>query len=168
MRRPAPLEPWFAWLLVGWLVFGYLFFSAIGVREPRHGMMIAFPLMVFAVLAIHRVLPRWAAQATIAGLGVATFLYSLFLYPPPRVEGYAKVADYVAQHAPKNAVILFSGYRDGNFVFDLRTHEERRDISTIRADKLLLRIAVERIRGVSEVNLDEKQIATHFANTGSA
>jgi Dolichyl-phosphate-mannose-protein mannosyltransferase len=165
-RRTAPLEPWFAWLLVGWLVCGYLFFSAIGVREPRHGMMMAFPLMVFAVLAVHRLLPRWAGPAATAGLGAATFVYSLVLYPPPKIEGYAKVANYVALHAPKNAVVLFSGYRDGNFVFDLRTHEERRDISTIRADKLLLRIAVERIRGVGQADLDQKQIADALREYG--
>ena len=165
-RRPAPLDPWFAWLLVGWIAFGYLFFSTIGVREPRHGMMLAFPLVVFTVLAVHRALPHWAAQAATASLGIATFIYSLILYPPPRIEGYANVADYVALHAPKNAVILFSGYRDGNFVFNLRTHEERRDIWTIRADKLLLRIAVERIRGVSQANLDETQIADALREYG--
>jgi 4-amino-4-deoxy-L-arabinose transferase-like glycosyltransferase len=159
-RKTAPLDPGFAWLLVGWFVFGYLFFSAIGDRSPRYGIMLAFPLMVFAVLAMHWVLPRWAAPAATAGLGIATFLYSLILYPPPQIEGYANVAGYIALRAPKNAVVLFSGYRDGNFVFDLRTHEERRDISTIRADKLLLRIPVgERIRGVGQANLDEKQIA---------
>ncbi|HEV2100019.1 MAG TPA: glycosyltransferase family 39 protein [Stellaceae bacterium] len=165
-RRSAPLEPWFAWLLVGWLVFGYLFFSAIGVREPRHGIMIAFPLTVFAVLALHRALPQGIAPPAVAGLGFAVFLYSLLLYPAPRIEGYANIADYVAQHAPKNAVVLFSGYRDGNFIFDLRTHEERRDISTIRADKLLLRIAVERVRGVAQADLDEKQIADALREYG--
>ena len=166
LRRPAPLEPWFARLLVGWLAVGYLFFSAIGVREPRHGMMIGFPLAVLAVLAIHRALPRGIAPAAVAGLGIAVFLYSLLLYPPPRIEGYAEIADYVAQHAPKNAVVLFSGYRDGNFVFDLRTHEGRRDISTFRADKLLLRIAVERVRGVAQADLDEKQIADALREYG--
>jgi 4-amino-4-deoxy-L-arabinose transferase-like glycosyltransferase len=166
LRRPAPLEPWLSWLLAGWLVFSYLFFSIIGVREPRHGMMIGFPLVLFAVLAVHRILPLWIAPAAIAGLGAAVFLYSLIIDRPPRIEGYADVADYVAQHAPKNAVVLFSGYRDGNFVFDLRTHEERRDISTIRADKLLLRIAVERVRGVGQANLDEKQIVDALREYG--
>jgi 4-amino-4-deoxy-L-arabinose transferase-like glycosyltransferase len=165
-RRPAPLDPWFAWLLVGWIVFGYLFFSTIGVREPRHGMMLAFPLIIFIVLVVHRTLPQGAAQATIASLGIATFMYSLIFYPPPRIEGYASVADYVALYAPKNAIVLFSGYRDGNFIFNLRTHEERRDIWTIRADKLLLRIAVERIRGVNQANLNEKQIADALREYG--
>jgi hypothetical protein len=165
-RRPAPLDPWFAWMLVGWLVFGYLFFSVIDARESRYGIKIAFPLMVFAVLAVHRVLPRWVAPSATAGLGVATLLYSMILYPPFAVEGYADVVDYVALHAPRNAVVLFSGYRDGNFVFDLRTHEERRDISTLRADKLLLRVAEDRIRGVGQASLDEKQIADALREYG--
>lgn len=166
LRRFTPLEPWFARLLALWLGFGYLFFSAIGVREPRHGMMLAFPLVVFAIVALHRLLPGRLAPPAATGLGAATLLYSLVLDPVPAVHGYEKVADYIASHAPANAVIVFSGYRDGNFVFDLRTHEERRDISTIRADKLLLRIAVERARGVAQADLDEKQIAETLRELG--
>jgi len=165
-RRAAPLDPALAWLLLGWLIFGYLFFSAIAVREPRHGIMIAFPLAMFAVVAVHRLLPVRLAPTTVAGLGAATLLYSVTFDPPPRVVGYAEVADYVAAHAPKNGVILFSGYRDGNFVFDLRTHEERRDLWTIRADKLLLRIAIERARGVAQTDSDEKQIAAALRDYG--
>jgi hypothetical protein len=164
--RTAPLEARVAWLLLGWLAFGYLFFSAIEVREPRHGMMIAFPLVVCAVLALDRALPQWAAPAAIASLGIGTLLYSLVFYPPPRIEGYAQVADFVANQAPKNGVILFSGYRDGNFVFALRTHQERRDLSTIRADKLLLRVAVERVRGIGEANLDQREIAQALRDYG--
>jgi Dolichyl-phosphate-mannose-protein mannosyltransferase len=165
-RRSAPLEATLARLLPGWLAFGYLFFSGISDREPRHGITIAFPLVVFAVVAAHRALPGRAAPVAIAGLGIATFLYSLIFYPPPRIEGYAEVADYVATHAPKGGVILFSGYRDGNFVFDLRSHEDRRDLWTIRADKLLLRIAVERVRGVEQANFDEKQIGDALREYG--
>jgi len=166
LRRILPLEPWFAALLVGWLGFGYVFFSSIGVRESRHGLMLGFPLVLFAVLALPRFLPARLAPAAAAALGAATFLYSLVFYPPPTVEGYRAVTDYVAQHAPPNAVIMFSGYRDGNFVFDLRTHEERSDVSTIRTDKLLLRMAVERERGIGQADLDEKQIAAFLREFG--
>jgi 4-amino-4-deoxy-L-arabinose transferase-like glycosyltransferase len=165
-RRTEPLGRCLTWLFLGWLVFGYLFFSAIDVREPRHGMMVAFPLVVFTALAIHRMLPEWAAPGMVAMLGIVTLSYSVIFFPPPRIEGYAQVADYVALHAPKDGVILFSGYRDGNFVFDLRTHEERRDLSTIRADKLLLRIAVERLRGVGQANLDEQEITAALRDYG--
>jgi 4-amino-4-deoxy-L-arabinose transferase-like glycosyltransferase len=165
-RRADPLDPALAWLLLGWLIFGYLFFSAIAVREPRHGIMIAFPLAMFAVVAVHRLLPGRLAPAAVAGLGATTLLYSVTFDPPPRIVGYAEVADYVAAHAPKNGVILFSGYRDGNFVFDLRTHEERRDLWTIRADKLLLRIAIERARGVAQTDSDQKHITAALRDYG--
>jgi 4-amino-4-deoxy-L-arabinose transferase-like glycosyltransferase len=164
-RRAAPLEPWLAWFLLAWFVFGYLFFSAIDVRETRHGLMMAFPLLIFAVLALHRILPQLAAPAATMALGLGTFGYSLLFYPVPAVDGYAAVANYVAAHAPKNAVVLFSGYRDGNFIFDMRT-EKRRDISIIRADKLLLRVAVERRRGVGQAKLDQQQIAQELRTYG--
>jgi len=166
LRRTRPLEPWLAGLLVGWLGFGYIFFSAIGVREPRHGLMIALPLVLFALLALHRFLPTRLAQATALALGAGTFVYGLTFSSPPVVRGYRALADYVAEHAPRKAVVMFSGYRDGNFVFDLRTHENRRDISIIRADKLLLRIAVERERGVGQADLDEQQIAAFLRDLG--
>ena len=166
LRRVQPLEPWLAGLLVGWLGFGYIFFSAMGVREPRHGLMIAFPLVLFALLALHRFLPTRLAQTTAVTLGAGTFVYSLVFSSPPVVRGYRAVADYVAQHAPRDGVVMFSGYRDGNFVFDLRTHEDRRDISTIRADKLLLRIAVERERGIGQADLNEEQIAASLRDFG--
>lgn len=164
-RRAAPLEAWLAWLLLAWFICGYLFFSAIGVREARHGLTVAFPLMIFAVLALHRLLPRSAAPGATLAFGAGTFLYSLIFYPAPAVGGYEAVADYVAAHAPKNAIVLFSGYRDGNFIFDIRA-EKRHDISIIRADKLLLRIAVERQRGVRQAALDGRQIAKALRNYG--
>lgn len=155
-----------AWLLLGWFVFGYVFVSAISLREPRHGIMVLFPLLVGAALALHRLLPGAWAQAGTALLGLATFGWSLLAFPPPSIGGYAAVADYVAAHAPKNAIVLFSGYRDGNFVFDLRTHEERRDIVTLRADKLLLDVAVERSRGVGEKDYDAAAISKLLRDLG--
>jgi hypothetical protein len=157
---------WFAALLIGWFVFGYVFVSMIGVREPRHGLMMLFPLILCTALALHRFLPERWAQAAMLILGAATFGSSVIAYPPPSIGGYDAVVDYVASHAPKNAIVLFSGYRDGNFVFDLRTHEERRDIVTVRADKLLLKVAVERSRGVGQQDYDEAQIAKLIRDLG--
>jgi hypothetical protein len=166
LSRSELRQRWIGWLMIGWFGFGYFFFSAIGVREPRHGLMLEFPLAICAVLALHRFLPTRAAEAATAGLGFATFVYSLLFMPPPAIGGYREVADYVAAHAPRNAVVVFSGYRDGNFVFDMRTHEERRDIATLRADKLLLDVAVERLRGVGEKGYDEAAIAKMLRELG--
>lgn len=63
----------------------------------------------------------------------------------------------VLKQAPRNSVVLFSGYRDGSFIFNIRAGE-RPDISVARADKFLLRVAIERERGIQDRNLDVERI----------
>lgn len=157
---------WATALLLTWVIFGYLFFSAIGVREPRHDMMVLFPLVIGAVLALHAVLRPVAAQASAALLAVATFATSLILVPAPMVSGYAAIAARIAEIAPKDAVVLYSGYRDGTLIFALRS--ERPDITTVRADKLLLNIAVERERGVGQTDDSEADIAARIHDLGAS
>jgi hypothetical protein len=157
---------WLIPLLVPWLVFGYLFFSGIGVREPRHDLMILYPILLCAALAVHSTLTALPAQTVVMALAGATFIYSLVYIPVPRITGYREVVDYIARVAPRDAVVLFSGYRDGNFIFDMRSREDRRDIITIRADKILLRVAVERERGVVQTDEDEVGIADTIRSLG--
>jgi len=166
LARPPELERGVARLMLYWLLAGYLFFSAIGVREPRHFLPVLVPLVFLASAAIHRLAPAARSAPLACALALGTFVYSLFLYPPPAVAGYKEVADYVADHAAQNTIVLFSGYRDGNFVFNIRAREDRRDLFVVRADKLLLRISVERERGVGQVGLSEEQIATLLRDLG--
>ncbi len=135
---------WPAWLLLGWIALGYVFFSVIAVREPRHILTVMPPLAILAASALDRLLPRRSSGLAACLLGVCMLAWSILECPVPVVSGYREIADYVAGHAPPNGVVLFSGYRDGNFIFDLRARGDRRDIWTLRADKLLLRVAIER------------------------
>jgi 4-amino-4-deoxy-L-arabinose transferase-like glycosyltransferase len=164
--RIGPRQSWFLWLFAGWFALGYLFASAIGVREPRHGLMMIFPLALLAIMTVHYLLPQRWTQAVALALGGGTLLYSLLFYPVPEIDGYRAVADYVARNAPKNAIIVFSGYRDGSFIFNLRTHAERGDIATIRSDKFLLRVRVERERGVGQSDLGKAAIARVMREAG--
>jgi hypothetical protein len=94
-------------------------------------------------------------------------MFSLVFCPPPVINGYAEATAYVARNAPAGAVVVFSGYRDGNFIFDMRGQESRRDISIIRADKLLLNVAVERLRGVRQKDYDEAEIGDLLKQVGA-
>ena len=60
----------------------------------------------------------------------------------------------MAKVAPRDSVILFSGQRDGAFVLNMRAREDRRDLSILRADKLLLKVAIKR-----ELGLEQKQLS---------
>lgn len=164
--RLRSLKGWPAWLLIGWTLIGYIFFTVIAVREPRHLMTAVPPLAVLAACALERIVPRRVGSVVTLAVGLGVFSWTVAYDPVPIVTGYQQMADYVADHVPAGARVLFSGYRDGNFIFDLRAREDRRDIATIRADKLLLRIAIERRRGVGEASYSRAQIAALVRRLG--
>lgn len=147
-----------------WLGFavGYLFFSSIDLKEARHSVFLLPSVVFFAVLWVHTVVPprlgRWA-HAALAMLVLATVGLTVWTRPVFYVQGYAQAAAEVARLAPRDSTVMFSGYRDGSFVFNMRAREDRRDLQVMRADKLLLGVAVRREMGVEQKGLTEAEIA---------
>jgi hypothetical protein len=115
-------------------------------------------VLVAAGLGLDALLPARAAGVALMVLVTGTGVYTWRDAPTPFVDGYREAAEWIAREAPKNAVVVFSGKRDGSFIFNMRTIEARRDISIIRSDKLLLDIAVRRTIGVQQKDLSEQQI----------
>ncbi|PZP36582.1 MAG: 4-amino-4-deoxy-L-arabinose transferase [Roseateles depolymerans] len=158
--------------LLAWLAIGYLQFTYIMVREPRHDLMVLMPLALFAALALKQclqALPKgvasgaasWAAALLClaqAGLAVTT-------HPVQFVAGYRDAVDFVAQHAPRNSVVMFSGNRDGSFIFNVRA-SSRADLSVARADKMLFRVAIERERGIQDRGVTPEQLRQKFVDHG--
>jgi 4-amino-4-deoxy-L-arabinose transferase-like glycosyltransferase len=143
--------------VLGWLIVGYAFFSVIALKYQRYTIFILFPLAFFAVRIFEKVLPAKAAALCAVTFAMAAFAYTLARKPAPYVTGYGDAVSYVSEHAPRNSVVLFSGYRDGPFIFDLRARPQRRDLSVLRADKLLMRVAERRERGYVELPVTEEQ-----------
>ena len=130
------------------------------VREPRHDLMALLPVPLFAVLAIRHIFEGGFAvvgkgAALVLSAGVA--LWSAFLYPVQYVGGYEEAARWLMERAPPNGTILFSGNRDGTFVFNIRAGN-RPDLSVARADKFLFRVAIERERGIADRGISAPQI----------
>lgn len=156
----ADIVFWLAWLLVG-----YAFFSAIDLKEARHSVFILPPLVFGAYTLLSR-----SNRLGILFCGVLTLavvLQTVFWRPVFYVDGYAEAARYVAKVAPKDSAVVFSGYRDGSFVFNMRAVQDRPDLSVIRADKFLLRVAVRRELGVEEKPIEEKEIAALVNHLGA-
>jgi hypothetical protein len=145
--------------MVLWFAAGYVFFTLIALKEPRHTVVILFPMVFFAVEAIRGLVPRRIAPLVAALLAVFTFGHTLYSYEVPSVTGYQAAVDFVARHAPRDAVILFSGYRDGSFIFAVRERQDRRDLTVLRSDKLFLRVTQRRELGLEERGFTEAQIA---------
>lgn len=151
---------------VMWFVVGYLFFSSIDLKEARHSVFLLAAVVFVAVWFLATLLPRkWATGAlclAVASTAATTVVDRPVFY----VEGYAEAVDLIAKQAPRDSVVLFSGYRDGSFIFNMRAREDRRDLSVLRADKILLSVAVRRELGVEEKDLSEGEIAQTLNDNG--
>lgn len=146
-------------VLLVWFVVGYAFFSLIDLKEARHSIMILPPVAVAAAFLAQELTRSFGAVslAPLVALGYAA--YTLYMHPVPRLEGYREAARRAAAIAPRGDIVLFSGYRDGAFIYNMRTATGRPDLTTLRADKLLLEISVRRELGVKQESYSEEEIA---------
>lgn len=154
--KTMPRAQWL--LLASWWGIGYVLLSCIALREERHSLITLLPLGVFAMYALQRAEPRlgrWTPTAAVA-LAAGTAAWGLFATPAPNVEGHAQAAQVVVSQARPGENVLFSGYRDGSFIFAMRALNATQ--RTVRADKLLLRMFIARERGVEDRGLQRQDI----------
>jgi hypothetical protein len=162
-RRPAACvtihrSEW--WLLGSWLVVSYMFFSFIELKEARHSVFVLCPLVLMPILLFAR------AGGTGRQLGAIGLIctvcaggWTLVMRPVPFVDGYRQAAQWVHTHSKPGTSVMFFGYRDGAFIFNLRSLDSSRQLHAVRADKLLVRVAVRRELGVEEKTLDVEQLS---------
>lgn len=158
------------WLFWGlWALCGYLFFSVIDLKEVRHSVFILPPVVMMASAMLLQLSTwGWSRIAVVAwvGLPLAVLIQTALFRPVYFVGGYASATDFIARNAPRDSRVLFSGYRDGSFIFNMRCREDRRDLGVVRADKLLLKIAVRRELGVTEKNISEAELGGQINRLG--
>jgi hypothetical protein len=142
-----------------WLISGYVFFSLIALKDPRYTVFILLPIAFLAVRPLLRAAPQRVGGVVAVALAALSLGYTLWRFPAPYVDGYAQAVDYVAARAPRGSVILFSGYRDGAFIFDMRRRVDRPDLWVLRSDKLLLRVAQRRDFGLEQLNVSVDETA---------
>jgi hypothetical protein len=163
-RRSWRLEDLDFFLL--WAAVGYVAFTAVALKEPRHTVLVLFPIAVFAIQAVCHLFPRPLHNAGVSLLAAVTLAGTLLWHPVPAVSGYQEAAELIAAKAPRNSAILFMGQRDGSFTFNVRARSHRPDISVIRADKLLLRVTQRRELGIVDRGIPADQIATMLNEYG--
>ena len=167
LRRDWRLpKPAFSFLLA-WLLTGYAFFTLIAVSSQRYTIFLVFPLVLFSILAIVRCLPSRVGPYVALAFAISSFAYTLVREHVPYISGYRAAAQYVCSMAPPNSVVMFSGLRDGSFIFNVRSMPECKNLTVIRSDKLLLRVAVDRhLFGVQELGVTEVKFREMFGRYG--
>jgi 4-amino-4-deoxy-L-arabinose transferase-like glycosyltransferase len=144
-------------LLFGWIGVGFLFFSAIALKEsrlstavlPAVALVATFPFTYLANLAKR----RWAANALLLAAAGGLAAANLLTVPNPVVKGFTEATGRVAAIAPPNSSVLLLAHRSADFIFDLRAYQQRRDLRVLRAEKLLTRYRVTRDFGIKDTGL---------------
>ena len=96
-----------------------------------------------------------------------SFAYTLAEKPVPYVSGYRAAAQYVCSMAAPDSVVMFSGLRDGSFIFNVKSMPECKNMTVIRADKLLLKVAIHRdLFGVQEFGVTEAKFREMLGHYG--
>jgi hypothetical protein len=157
-------------MLVLWVLTCYLALSFIELKEARHATVLLVPVAVWIALTLYWAMGRIGAAGLrpllTVGAALAIFAYALATSSVPFFAGYQEAAQRASAAAPKDSVVLFSGKRDGSFIFSMRTATDRPDLYTVRADKLLLEVAVRRELGVGQRDYTEEEILTRLRELG--
>jgi hypothetical protein len=160
-RRHLPLHL----LLVGWIVLCYVMFTPIALKALRYTLPLVVPWAIFAGLAVATILRHPGPWLAAAG-GFAVLAHTLAFKPVHSFTGMREAALAAAAAAPPDSNVFFSGKYDGAFVFAMRADTGRRDLSTIRADKVLVRVRVERAHGITESQMTDAEILRTIRDLG--
>lgn len=126
-------------LLLCWVGVAYLMVTAASLKVPRFFYVAVFPLAVWAAVGTERLLTLLPARRLrTAAAGSCILALCAVGYARP-VRGSPDYAPVVAAHRNHIAdrPVLFSGLRDGDFVFAVRQHLPWRSSVVIRGSKLL-------------------------------
>ena len=135
--------------------------SSPSLQCPRSATLysLSFPLCSSRYLRLSDALPARIAAYVAVLFAVWSLGHTLIKQHIPRITGYREAAHYVCSVAPADSAVLFSGWRDGSFVFNIKTLPECKNLTVIRADKLLLRVAIHRdLFGVQELGVAEDKL----------
>jgi hypothetical protein len=153
-------------LIFFWVAASYLFTTIVIAsgegNVPRYTMYILPPLALLAAMSVSPAVVgnanvRQVAFALLAML-IGWNIYSGWAKPHPYTAGYQQAAEFVAGEKD-TGLILFAGKHDGNFIFHLRALDPERNKAVLRADKILVSMAVHKAFGtVSHVQSIEDVI----------
>ena len=139
----------YAWLLC-WYVVMTLVLGGAG-NAPRYSLYALPALAVLGARPLFLLQDRTGARnafLAVLMLVLAVQAWRTLTLPVPHVDGYREAALTIHQRATSSPV-LFAGKHDGSFIFHLRRLDEAREAVVLRADKMLVSLAVHKYFGMT-------------------
>jgi hypothetical protein len=140
-------------LAFSFCISSWIMFSLISNKEPRFNLPSLPFLLLFSAIGLALLLPH-LARIALPLLALWLAWQALMVTEVPVVTGHKQAALAAQALTPKNSNVLIAAHRDGNFIFDMRTFGNRRDIGIRRADKMLVEITISRAFGVKDQHFD--------------
>jgi hypothetical protein len=127
--------------LLAWFIAVILAVSLLPARDQRYVLLVAPAFVIAAAIGVASVAhyfvrfnPAWHVAALAIGLGMAT--WSAAHTRVSQISGFREIAQYLQEHAPKDAV-LYEGHYDGVFGFYVRALDPNFERRMARADRIL-------------------------------
>ena len=148
------------YLLLSWIISWFVLFT---ILSDKYGNTLRYTIYLTPALGLLSM--RWLNELTKpifrqCLIGLLAVFYSGYGFTkinevPFFVNGYEKAAEYVLNNTD-NSPILFCCKHDGNFIFNIKIGDPHRKKIILRADKILVSMAVHKEFGVkSYVNNDQ-------------
>lgn len=120
-----------------WIGLNYVVFSLIGFKSPRLGMLWCPALAIFAGVGGIRSLNALRVRPAYALIpGLVFFGWQKHVSCRPELAGFGPVAAFVDDNY-HGSTVLYDGYQNGNFIFEMRRRDPRRKRIVLRASKSL-------------------------------
>jgi len=157
-------------MIYAWVVCWYLAASLllVGPNASRYTMYVFPALGLLAARPIYVFRGRAGVQGIavlIVAVGVTASLWRTSREPTPRVDGYRAVAESIYATGTR-APMLYAGKHDGNFIFHLRRLDSARQHVVLRADKILVSLAVHKYFGMQSHVRSLEEIRDMMARYG--
>lgn len=145
-----------------WIIWWYIAFSYVSADDGDTRRYTTYVLPAIALLAVYPIviIENYLIRRIIITLIIIICGYQGFLsYNQIKyyVSGYKEAAQYVMEHYDGNT-ILFGGYYDGNFIFNVRRYDKHKQAIVLRDSKILANWSVFPEWGYHQYANTEKDI----------
>jgi hypothetical protein len=124
-------------ILLTWVVSGYLCFSLVSEKDPRHTILWIPPLLYLALLALDLLLARRSVVLAASSAVALFFFIAAFRSERPKISGLEEVARYVLS-LPESDIVYYQGDLDGDFIFWVRKFDPERQHMVAREKQIVV------------------------------